>query len=210
MSDTKQKLLDGTLTAVTEHGIKGVSARTIAAAAGVNQALVFYHFGSVDDLLTAACTMHTRARVAAYSAEFARVTSLRQLLDVGRKLQVAERELGNVSILAQLLAAAQGDPKLGASVAAALQLWVDEIESVLRRLLTGSPFAEVADLGGLAKAVSAAFVGIELYAGVDAEGSQHAMGALEQLAVLVEVVDDLGPISRRALNAKINRAVRTR
>jgi AcrR family transcriptional regulator len=210
MSDTKQRLLDGTLAAVGEHGIKGVSARTIAAAAGVNQALVFYHFGSVDDLLSAACRMHTAARVAVYSAEFAQVGSLRQLLDVGRRLQVQERELGNVSILAQLLAAAQGDPKLGPPVSEGLQLWIDEIESVLRRLLTGSPFAEVADLAGLAKAVSAAFVGIELFAGVDPAGSEHAMAALEQLAVLVEVVDDLGPISRRALHAKINKAVRSR
>ncbi|MDP9798786.1 AcrR family transcriptional regulator [Catenuloplanes nepalensis] len=210
MSDTKQRLLDGALAAVAEHGIKGVSARTIAAAAGVNQALVFYHFGSVDDLLAASCTMHTEARVAVYAAEFARVTTLRQLLDVGRALQVRERELGNVSILAQLLAAAQGDEKLAEPVAASLRLWVDEIESVLRRLLTGSPFAEVADLAGLAKAVSAAFVGIELFAGVDAKGSEHAMAALEQLAVLVEVVDDLGPIARRALNAKINKAVRGR
>ncbi|GAA2615325.1 TetR family transcriptional regulator [Dactylosporangium fulvum] len=208
MSDTKQRLLEGALAAVNEHGITGVSARTIAAAAGVNQALVFYHYGSVDDLLAAACRTSTEARVAAYAAEFARVTSLRQLLDVGRRLQVRERALGNVSMLAQLLAAAQADKKLAASVGGCLQLWVDEIESVLRRLLAGSPFAEVADLGGLARAVSAAFVGIELYAGVDETGSEHALAALEQLAILVEVVDDLGPVSRRALNSRINRAVR--
>lgn len=208
MSETKQRLLDGVLTALNEHGITGVSARTIAAAAGVNQALVFYHYGSVDDLLAAACRAHTESRVAAYASEFARVTSLRQLLDVGRRMQVQERALGNVSILAQLLAAAQGDGKLATSVGACLQLWIDEIESVLRRLLTGSPLAEFADLAGLAKAVSAAFVGIELYAGVDRAGSEHALAALEQLAVLVEVVEDLGPVSRRALNAKINRTAR--
>ena len=208
MSDTKQRLLDGALAAIDEHGITGVSARTIAAAAGVNQALVFYHYGSVDDLLAAACRANTESRVAAYAAEFARVTSLRQLLDVGRQLQVRERALGNVSVLAQLLAAAQADKKLAAAVAQCLHLWVDEVESVLRRVLAGSPFADVADLAGLARAVSAAFVGIELYAGVDRAGSDQALSALEQLAVLVEVVDDLGPVSRRALHAKVSRAAR--
>jgi hypothetical protein len=34
------------------------------------------------------------------------------------------------------------------------------------------------------------------------------MAALEQLAALVEVIDDLGPVSRRALQAKLNRAAR--
>jgi AcrR family transcriptional regulator len=208
MSGTKQRLLDGAFAAINEHGITGVSARTIAAAAGVNQALVFYHYGTVDDLLAAACRANTEARVAAYAGEFARVTSLRQLLDVGRRLQVRERAIGNVSMLAQLLAAAQGDGKLAASVGACLRLWIDEIESVLRRLLTGSPLAEVADLAGLAKAVSASFVGIELYAGVDAAGSEQALAALEQLAVLVEVVEDLGPVSRRALKTKISRTAR--
>jgi hypothetical protein len=35
------------------------------------------------------------------------------------------------------------------------------------------------------------------------------MAALEQLAGLVEIIDDLGPVSRRALRAKINRAARS-
>lgn len=34
MSDTKQRLLDGAIAAIREHGIAGVSARTIGAAAG--------------------------------------------------------------------------------------------------------------------------------------------------------------------------------
>ncbi|MEU2612961.1 TetR/AcrR family transcriptional regulator [Micromonospora sp. NPDC007271] len=208
MSDTKQRLLDGAIAAVREHGIAGVSARTIAAAAGVNQALVFYHYGSVDELLSAACRAGTAARVAHWSGELDRVTSLRELLAVGRALHEQERELGNVSFLAQMLAGAQTDERLAAATAGALQLWVDEIEAVLRRVLAGSPFAEVADVPGLARAVSAAFIGLELYDGVDRAAAERAMSALDQLAVLIEIVDDLGPIARRALQAKINRAVR--
>ncbi|MFY1689564.1 TetR/AcrR family transcriptional regulator [Plantactinospora sp. WMMB782] len=208
MSDTKQRLLDGALAAISAHGIAGVSARTIASAAGVNQALVFYHFGSVDELLAAACTVNTAARVRAYSARFAEVRTLRELLDVGRTLHEREKELGHVSVLAQLLAGAQTDRRLAESVAAALRLWVAEIETVLRRLLTGSPFADVADVGGLARAVSGAFVGLELYEGVDEAGADQAFAALEQLALLVDVVDELGPVPRRALKATVERAAR--
>ncbi|MET8039555.1 TetR/AcrR family transcriptional regulator [Micromonospora sp. NPDC005215] len=208
MSDTKQRLLDGTIAAIREHGIAGVSARTIAAAAGVNQALVFYHFGTVDDLLAAACRASTAERVEHWSARLASAGSLRDLLAVGRALHDEERQLGNVTFLAQMLAGAQADQRMAAPTAAALQLWVDEIEAVLRRLLAGSPFAEVADVPGLARAVSAAFIGLELYDGVDRAGADQAMAALDQLALLLEIVDDLGPIARRALQTKVNRAVR--
>lgn len=203
MSDTKQRLLDGALAALRLHGVTGVSARTIAAAAGVNQALVFYHYGSVDDLLGTACERATQQRVAAYADRFAAVMSLRELLSVGRELHESELAAGNVSVLAQMLAAAQTGERLAGPTATALRMWSDEIESVLRRLLADSPVAEVADLPGLAKAVAAAFVGLELYEGVDHDGGRQAMAALDQLAVLVEVVDELGPLARRALRMRI-------
>lgn len=205
MADTKQRLIDGAMAALREHGIAGVSARTIAAAAGVNQALVFYHFGSVDELLVVACQVASKARVEAYKDRFDAASSLRELLDVGRAMFDAERELGNVSVLAQMLAGAQTDPKLAEPTAAALRLWTTEIEGVLRRLLAHSPVAEIADIPGLTDAVAAAFVGLELYGGVDAAAAQRALSALDQLAVLVDVVDDLGPVARRALRARLRK-----
>ncbi len=209
-ADTKQRLLEGALAAIREHGMAGVSARTIAAAAGVNQALIFYHYGSVDELLSTACNSATAGRVAAYSGRLAKVKSLRELLEVGRHLHDEERKLGNVMVLAQLLAGAQSDPKLAEPTARALQVWTDEIEATLSRLLATSPFSEVADVPGLARAVSAAFIGLELYEGVDRAGAQQALAALDQLAVLLEVVEDLGPIARRALRAKVSKVARSR
>jgi AcrR family transcriptional regulator len=202
-ADTRARLIDGSLTALRTHGIAGVSARTIAKAAGVNQALVFYHFGTVDQLLAEACRSATQARVAAYRHRFAAVTSMRELLDVGRDLHAQERAEGNVGVLAQLLAGAQSDPGLAPAIADALALWTAEIERVIVRLLARSPIADLADPAGLARAVSAAFVGLELFEGVDEPGTASAFLALERLAVLAEVVDDLGPIARRALQAKL-------
>ncbi|MFC3500568.1 TetR/AcrR family transcriptional regulator [Micromonospora krabiensis] len=203
MAGTREKLIDGALVAIRTHGIAGTSARSIAAAAGVNQALVFYHFGSVDDLLAEACGAATTARVAVYRQRLARVGSLRELLDLGRVLHDQERAEGNVAVLAQLLAGAQTDQRLAEATAGALRLWTAEIEEVLRRLLRDSPVAPVADPAGLARAISAAFVGLELFEGVDPAGAGDAFAALERLAVLVEVVDDLGPIARRALRARL-------
>ncbi|WP_425560579.1 TetR/AcrR family transcriptional regulator, partial [Luedemannella flava] len=205
MGDTRQKLIDGALGTVRSHGIAGVSARTVAAAAGVNQALVFYHFGSMDDLLTEACQVATTASVARYREAFAAVTSLRELLDVGRAVHEQERADGNVAVLAQLLAGAQTDGKLAAATGRALSIWVAEVEGVLRRLLENSALADVADPAGLAHAVSAAFVGLELFEGVDPAGAAAALTALERLGAVVEAVDDLGPVARRAVRARLRR-----
>ena len=210
MTDTKQRLLDGALAVLQEQGITGVSARSIATAAGANQALVFYHFGSVHELLAAACQQATSARVAAYAERFAAVTSLRELLQVGRDLHAEELRQGNVAVLAQMLAAGQHGGRIAEATAAALGLWVAEIEKVLHRLLVTSPVAEIADVPGLARAVAAAFIGLELYEGVDPAGSRSALEALDQLAVLVEVVDELGPLARRAVRSRIKRAAAPR
>ena len=88
-------------------------------------------------------------------------------------------------------------------------MWSTPIEAALRRLLADSPVADLVDPAGLACAVSAGFVGLELYDGVDPEGARSALDALDRLAVLIEVVDDLGPVARRALRGKLRRTTKS-
>jgi AcrR family transcriptional regulator len=208
VSETRGKLIDGAIETLRTRGIAGTSARVIAAAAGVNQALVFYHFGTVDSLVDVACRESTANRVALYHDRFAAVGSLRDLLALGRELNVAERDAGNVAVLGQVLAGAQQDPNLAAAARYSLRLWVAEIETVLRRVLADSPVAELTDAAGLAPAVAAAFIGIELYEGVDPDAAASALNTLEALSALAEVLDDLGPVARLALRARLRRGAR--
>ncbi|MQA80617.1 MAG: TetR family transcriptional regulator [Streptosporangiales bacterium] len=207
---TRDRLLTGALTCLSGQGIAKTSARTIATAAGVNQALVFYHFGSVDALLAAACRHGAELRVARYRERLAQVSSLAELLDLGRTLHAEEHAGGNVAVLAQLLAGAQADPRLAPATAAGLGLWIDEVERVLARVLAGTPLAGLVDVAGLARAVAASFVGLELYEGVDPEGSARALSALEQLVALAAVLEDQNPVVRRAVRAALRRGVRRR
>jgi len=206
MADTRQRLIHGAIATLRERGITGTSARTIAATAGVNQALVFYHFGSVPELLKQACLTATEFRVAPFLARMEQVRSLRELLDLGREIHAEERAAGNVTVRAQFLAGAHADPELAEATAAALRLWIEPLERTLERLLSDSPVAEPADVHGIARAVAAAFIGLELFEGVDPEGGRAALDALERLAVLAEVVDELGPVARRALRARLRRS----
>jgi AcrR family transcriptional regulator len=193
VTDTRRKLLDGAIATLRDKGIAGTSARAIAAAAGVNQALVFYHFGSVTELVDAACREAAAQQVAQYRPLFRKVNSLGELLALGQELHATQRGAGNVTVLAQVLAGARTDPGLAAAARQALALWVAEVEQTLQRLLGAGPIAQVADVAGLARAVVAAFVGIELYEGADPDGAAAAFRALAQLAALAEMLGDAGP-----------------
>ncbi|MEV5440305.1 TetR/AcrR family transcriptional regulator [Streptomyces sp. NPDC052682] len=206
--ETRTRLLEGALRTLTEQGIAKTSARTVAAAAGVNQALVFYHFGSVDELLAAACRYGAEQAVARYRPRLAAVTSLSELLAVGREIHAQERAGGHVALLGQLLAGAQTHAGLGPATAAGLDLWIVEIQHVLTRVLAGTPLGEYTDPAGLARAVAASFVGIELYEGVDAAGATAALDALEQLGALVAALEELGPVAQRAVRHRLRRAGR--
>jgi AcrR family transcriptional regulator len=203
VTSTRARLLAAAADTLREDGAAGVSARSIAGRAGVNQALIFYHFKTVSELVEAACRQAVDEAADRYRHDFAGVTSLPGLLAVGRDLHLRERAAGNVAIMAQLMSAAGTDPVLASAARYAMGVWTAEIESVVERVLRGSPLAEIADSAGLARAISASFIGLELYDGVDAEGAAHALDSLERLGVLVEVVDDLGPVARRALRAKL-------
>ena len=208
-TETKQKLIEGALRTLLEQGIAKASARTIATAAGVNQALVFYHFGTVDELLAETCRYASEQRVALYRERLDRIDTLADLLAFGREMHERESADGHVAVLAQLLAGAQTHAPLAPATAAGLDLWIAEIEKVLVRVLSASPLGEFADPVGLARAVSASFIGIELYEGVDPAGAERALAALEQLSVLAAAVEELGPLAQRAVRHRLRKTART-
>jgi DNA-binding transcriptional regulator YbjK len=210
VTTTRDKLLRATQEALVEDGIAHLSARTVAARAGVNQALVFYHFGTVSELVEAAAWALSEESVAHYRERFAAVGSMTGLLALGTEVHEHERTTGNVAVMAQLMAGAQRDEVLARAARHAMELWRREVEAVVRRVLEPSPIADVVDAEGLARALSAAFVGLELYEGVDPDGAAAALAALERLGVLVEVLDDLGPVARRAVRARLRRSARAR
>ncbi|MFE0024160.1 TetR/AcrR family transcriptional regulator [Amycolatopsis sp. NPDC059021] len=202
---TKQRLIDGVLTTIRNHGITAVSARAVATAANVNQALVFYHFGSVDELVAQACIAATEARVALYRPRFAEVRTVGELLELGQRIHAEERAEGNMTVLAQTLAGAQGGGRLAEATREALDKWITEVRTTLTRVLADSPLTEFADPAGLAHAVSASFLGLTLFESVDPDGGEQALAALAQLATLVDVVEGLGPVASRAVKARLRK-----
>jgi AcrR family transcriptional regulator len=203
---TRDKLLSSAAGLLATDGLAGVSARAIAGRAEVNQALVFYHFGSVAELLEAAVRRSVDLAVESYRDRFADVASVAELLALGRDLHRTERRRGNVAQMAQVMAGAQRDEALARVGRYAMQRWTSELEAVLGRVLPGSAVDGLVDPAGLARAVAAGFIGLELYDGVDHRGAESALGALDALGVLIGAVEDLGPVATRAVRARARRA----
>jgi AcrR family transcriptional regulator len=206
---TRDKLLDATASLLATDGLAGVSARSIAARAEVNQALVFYHFGTVSELVEATVRRSVDLAVATYRDRLVDVSSVAELLTLGRELHRTERDRGNVAQMAQVMAGAQRDEALAAAARYAMQQWSREVELALRRLLPGTPLDGAVDPRGLARAVSAGFIGLQLYDGVDPRGAGTALGALDELAALVAALEGLGPVATRAVRSRVRKAAVT-
>lgn len=208
MADTKQRLRAAALRVLAGSGVAGLSARAIAAEADANQALIFYHFGTVDGLVGEACRQSVDERIVAYGPEFDAVQSVGDLLSLGERLHEHERALGNVAVMAQLMAGAQHNEALRDTARYAMATWSARIETVMARVLAGNPVADLVDVRGLARAVSAGFIGLELYEGVDQSGGASALDGLRGLVQLVDALGGLGPTGRRAVREVLRRATR--
>jgi len=188
-STTRAALIAGAIEALREVGFAGASAREIAGRAECNQALVFYHFGSVNELLLAALDDVSARRLAAYTDIVERASTITELIDSARAIFSEDLDAGHVAVLVEMITGAQSTPGLGEQVAARLAPWRDFAESAVRQALTGSPLALVLPAKEIAHAVVAGFLGLELLASLD--GDRAAALALFDRARLVSGLLDL-------------------
>lgn len=120
----------------------------------MNQALIFYHYASVDGLLAEASRQVSGRRAAAYADRLATVRSFRELAAAARELHREEREIGNLVVLTQLLAAARTRPQLQPALRDNFDLLALPVEAALQRLTAGSVLDEVLPTAELARSLA--------------------------------------------------------
>jgi AcrR family transcriptional regulator len=189
-AETRDRLLAAARACLRQEGIAGVSARAIARHGDLNQALVFYHFGSVDGLLQAVARTDAERRALLYADRLVGVTTLKELVSVGRQIHDVEFAEGNTAVLAQLVAGAASSPDLGVAVQDGMQTWTTLVEEALARVLAGTPLAAVVPLGDVAYAIASLFLGLELMGGVDGDDTrvESLFTSLDAVSGLVDVL----------------------
>ena len=79
---TAQTIVESALATLRDEGFAGATSRAIARRGGFNQALIFYHFGSLENLLVSALQQTSEERLARYRAAVSAVETLTDLLPV--------------------------------------------------------------------------------------------------------------------------------
>ena len=166
---TKAKIIDAALQTLRTEGIAGASARAIGRTGGFNQALIFYHFASLNDLLLAAVDELSARRVERYRERIDGVTTLGELVAVAAELHREDASQGHITVLAQMLAGATTNPDLKAPLADRFRPWSELVESAIGRVVAGTPYAAVVPVEDLAFVVTSLFMGIELTTSLEAD-----------------------------------------
>jgi AcrR family transcriptional regulator len=191
-TSTRDRIVNATLETLKKEGFAGASARAIARRGGFNQALVFYHFGTVQNLLLAALDATSAARLARYEESLATASSPPEMIAAARQLHAEDAESGHITVLSEMIAGSVGNPELGPQITARMTPWIDFVEREITRALGDSPLAPLLPARDLAFAVVAFYLGLDLLTQLDGDRSktdslmQLADSGLSMIAPLLE------------------------
>jgi AcrR family transcriptional regulator len=160
--ETRQRIIDAALDTLKHQGFTGASARTIADRGGFAQALIFYHFGTVNQLLLAALDETSGHRLAAYQTAIEQAKTLPELLQTATRLYREDLAAGHITVLNELIGASLAYPELRPEIAARVQPWVRFAEDIIVRALAGSPLAELIPSRDAAFATVALYLGMQM------------------------------------------------
>ena len=187
----KAALVAAAIDALREVGFAGTSAREIASRAGYSQALVFYHYGSVNDVLLAALDEVSARRMAAYRGLLEHAGSVTALSESARSIFIEDLDAGYVRVLIEMITGAHAVPGLGDQVAERLRPWRALAEDAIRRVLGRSAAARLLPPAEAGHALVAGFLGLELLASLDGDRAA-AIAVFDRFRSLTRILDILG------------------
>jgi AcrR family transcriptional regulator len=158
---TKDRILEAALETLKEEGFAGTSARAIARRGGFNQALIFYHFGTLPDLLLAALDRTSEVRLERYSEAMKGITSVEAAVTIATDLYREDLAAGHITVISEMIAGSLERPDLAPQIVERMQPWIDLTTEAVESML-GSIGAE-----GIASARTIAYAIVALYLGID-------------------------------------------
>jgi len=168
-SGTRDQIVDAALETLKSEGYAGSSARAIARRGGFNQALIFYHFGTVNRLLVAALERTSDLRMARYLSAVEEASSLEDMLDVALRVYREDLEAGHMTVLSELIGASMSHPELKPEIVARMQPWIEFADGAIRKALEGSSIGSGLPTRQLAFGLVAFYLGLNMLNTLDGE-----------------------------------------
>ena len=184
---TRKRIVDAALKTLKKEGFAGATSRAIARAGGFNQALIFYHFGSLDGLLLAALDQTSEERLRRYRAAVDGAETAQDLAEVAASIYAEDRDRGHMTVVSQMVAGSVARPELAKEVVARMEPWIELCEDALRKGLANTLAAEALPLRDLAYAVVTFYLGLNLLTHLDEdrERTEALVARLQGLAPLL-------------------------
>ncbi len=192
LAGTKLRIAEAALETLKLMGFAGASARAIAHQGQFNQALIFYHFGSVQTLLLAAFDLISDRRMQEYGPQIEAAGSAPELARLARRIYDDDLKRGYVTALGEMVAGGVSDPELGAEVAARIEPWIELVERKLGQLLQGSPLLPVVAPQELAFGIVAAYFGVDMLSHLQQDRSR-ADSLLDLTGRIADLADTVLP-----------------
>lgn len=177
---TKDRIIEAAFATLKEEGFAGTSARAIARRGGFNQALIFYHFGTLNDLLLATLDKTSADRMTRYRDFIGKALSVDEKIQTATRLYREDLGSGHITVISEMVAGSLARPDLGPEVVARMEPWIAFTEGVIGDLLRGSIFEHAVNPRTLAFAVVALYLGVDLLSHLDQDNSRAE--ALFQMA----------------------------
>ena len=162
IGSTRERIISAAVATLREEGFAGTSARSIARRGKFNQALIFYHFGTVLDVFVTTLETVSAERLAQYRAAVADVPDLRTALAVAREQYETDVREGHITVLVELVAGASSVPLLGREIVRCMEPWIVFSEEGIRRFLGGTPLESLIPAREAAHALLSIYLGMEL------------------------------------------------
>lgn len=181
----RQAILDATVASLAEHGFGATSARAVAERAGIAPGGVFYHFGSMDELLAEVYDACNDARIARLTEA---LTAAAADGDVATALADAARDefqRPSSRALLELVVGSIDSPLLAERVRAGVDRSIAFTKDAVMAVASGSPAASLLPLDLVAELAVSAYFGLEV---LDHVGRRVDLDALASLIRLLTVV----------------------
>jgi AcrR family transcriptional regulator len=193
--DTRRTLVAAAMDVLRHEGFSAATARHIAARAGCNQGLIFYHFGSVVNLLLAALDEVSAERRSRYEEALGDARRPSELVELAARIFAEDLDTGDAALLVEMIAGSASTPGLGAEVKARVEPWTAFAARALGPVLRSSPLAGIVDPTEVAHAAVALYLGLELLSHLDGDRSQASalFDRARNLAGLVDVLRGASP-----------------
>jgi AcrR family transcriptional regulator len=192
-AETRRALVEAAIEVLRSDGFAKATARTIATRAGCNQSLVFYHFGSVVNLLLAALDEVSAQRRDRYETALEGVGKPSELVELAARVFGEDLDTGDAAVLVEMIAGSTSTPGLGAEIKSRVEPWTDFAAAALEKTLGDLPLSGLAPPKEIAHAVVALYLGLELLSHLDGDRSP-ALALFERARKLAALADLLsGP-----------------